>query len=122
MCDGVTQGQVGMELSLFSRDVVAMATAVGLTHNMFDANLFLGICDKIVPGMLIGALQFGHLPAVFVPAGPMPSGLPNKDKAAARQLFAEKKSTKKKCSKSNRPLITALVPVPSMARPIPINF
>ena len=91
MCDGVTQGQVGMELSLFSRDVVAMATAVGLTHNMFDANLFLGICDKIVPGMLIGALQFGHLPAVFVPAGPMPSGLPNKDKAAARQLFAEKK-------------------------------
>ena len=91
MCDGVTQGQVGMELSLFSRDVVAMATAVGLTHNMFDANLFLGICDKIVPGMLIGALQFGHLPAVFVPAGPMPSGLPNKDKAAARQLFAENK-------------------------------
>ncbi len=91
MCDGVTQGQVGMELSLFSRDVVAMATAVGLTHNMFDANLFLGICDKIVPGMLIGALQFGHLPAVFVPAGPMPSGLPNKEKAAARQLFAQNK-------------------------------
>jgi len=94
MCDGVTQGQDGMELSLFSRDVVAMATAVGLTHNMFDANLFLGICDKIVPGMLIGALQFGHLPAVFVPAGPMPSGLPNKEKAAKRQLFAQNKIDK----------------------------
>ncbi|MFL0801634.1 MAG: phosphogluconate dehydratase [Agarilytica sp.] len=88
MCDGVTQGQAGMELSLFSRDVVAMATAVGLTHNMFDANLFLGVCDKIVPGMLIGALQFGHLPAVFVPAGPMSSGLPNKEKAKVRQQFA----------------------------------
>lgn len=88
MCDGVTQGQAGMELSLFSRDVVAMATAVGLSHNMFDANLFLGVCDKIVPGMLIGALQFGHLPAVFVPAGPMPSGLPNKEKAKVRQQFA----------------------------------
>ncbi len=74
MCDGVTQGQPGMELSLFSRDVVAMATAVGLTHNMFDGNMFLGVCDKIVPGMLMGALQFGHIPAVFVPAGPMPSG------------------------------------------------
>ncbi len=91
MCDGVTQGQAGMELSLFSRDVIAMATAVGLTHNMFDGNLFLGVCDKIVPGMLIGALQFGHLPAAFVPAGPMPSGLPNKEKAAQRQLYAEGK-------------------------------
>ncbi|MFL0804532.1 MAG: phosphogluconate dehydratase [Agarilytica sp.] len=88
MCDGVTQGQAGMELSLFSREVVAMATAVGLTHNVFDANLFLGVCDKIVPGMLIGALQFGHLPAVFVPAGPMPSGLPNSEKAKVRQQFA----------------------------------
>nr|MBX2810072.1 phosphogluconate dehydratase [Cellvibrionaceae bacterium] len=88
MCDGVTQGQAGMELSLFSRDVVAMATAVGLSHNMFDGNLFLGICDKIVPGMMIGALEFGHLPACFVPAGPMPSGLPNKEKAQAREKFA----------------------------------
>lgn len=88
MCDGVTQGQAGMELSLFSRDVVAMATAIGLSHNMFDANLFLGVCDKIVPGMLIGALQFGHLPAVFVPAGPMPSGLSNQDKARVRQEYA----------------------------------
>ncbi|HUH78045.1 MAG TPA: dihydroxy-acid dehydratase, partial [Devosia sp.] len=77
MCDGVTQGQPGMDLSLFSRDVIAMATAISLSHNMFDAAVYLGICDKIVPGLLIGALTFGHLPAVFVPAGPMPSGLPN---------------------------------------------
>ena len=88
MCDGVTQGQPGMELSLFSREVVAMATAVGLTHNMFDGNMFLGVCDKIVPGMLIGALQFGHIPAVFVPAGPMHSGIPNKEKARIRQMYA----------------------------------
>ncbi len=88
MCDGVTQGQAGMELSLFSRDVIAMATAVGLTHNMFDGNLFLGVCDKIVPGMVEGALAFGHLPAVFVPAGPMSSGIPNKEKAKVRQQFA----------------------------------
>ena len=93
MCDGVTQGQPGMELSLFSRDVVAMATAVGLSHNMFDAVLCLGICDKIVPGMLIGALQFGHLPTVFVPAGPMPSGISNKEKAAVRQLYAQGKAS-----------------------------
>lgn len=89
MCDGVTQGQAGMELSLFSRDVIAQATAVGLSHQMFDAVICLGICDKIVPGMLIGALQFGHLPMMFVPAGPMPSGIPNKEKARIRQLFAE---------------------------------
>lgn len=88
MCDGVTQGQAGMELSLFSREVVAMATAIGLTHNMFDGNMFLGVCDKIVPGMLIGALQFGHIPAVFVPAGPMGSGIPNKEKAKVRQQYA----------------------------------
>ena len=88
MCDGVTQGQPGMELSLFSRDVIAMATAVGLTHNMFDGNMFLGICDKIVPGMMIAALSFGHIPAVFVPGGPMPSGLPNKQKALVRQQYA----------------------------------
>ncbi|WP_428036331.1 phosphogluconate dehydratase [Amphritea sp.] len=91
MCDGVTQGQPGMELSLFSRDVIAMATAVGLSHNMFDAALYLGVCDKIVPGLLIGALRFGHLPTLFVPAGPMPSGLPNKEKAKIRQLYAEGK-------------------------------
>lgn len=91
MCDGVTQGQPGMELSLFSRDVIAHGTAVALSHQMFDAMLMLGICDKIVPGMLMGALAFGHLPAMFIPAGPMPSGLPNKEKARVRQLFAEGK-------------------------------
>jgi phosphogluconate dehydratase len=89
MCDGVTQGQPGMELSLFSRDVIAMATAVALSHNMFDAALCLGVCDKIVPGLLMGALAFGHLPVIFVPGGPMPSGVPNKEKARIRQLFAE---------------------------------
>ncbi len=88
MCDGITQGNAGMELSLFSREVIAMSTAVALTHNMFDAALCLGICDKIVPGLLIGALQFGHLPTVFVPAGPMTSGLSNDDKAKIRQQFA----------------------------------
>ena len=94
MCDGVTQGRAGMELSLFSRDVVAQSTAIALSHEMFDAALLLGVCDKIVPGLLIGALAFGHLPAIFVPAGPMPSGLPNKEKAAVRQRFAEGKATR----------------------------
>ncbi|MCL6420979.1 phosphogluconate dehydratase [Aestuariirhabdus haliotis] len=91
MCDGVTQGQPGMELSLFSRDTIAMATAVALSHNMFDGVLCLGVCDKIVPGLLIGALSFGHLPCIFVPAGPMISGLPNPEKARIRQLYAEGK-------------------------------
>jgi phosphogluconate dehydratase len=91
MCDGVTQGQPGMDLSLFSRDVIAMATAIALSHNMFDAAVYLGICDKIVPGLLIGALTFGHLPGVFVPAGPMPSGLPNDEKSRVRQLYMEGK-------------------------------
>lgn len=91
MCDGITQGRAGMELSLYSRDVIAMSTAIALSHDMFDASLLLGVCDKIVPGLLIGALHFGHLPAVFVPAGPMGSGLPNKVKARTRQLFAEGK-------------------------------
>lgn len=91
MCDGVTQGQAGMELSLFSRDVIAMSSAIGLSHNMFDGAMFLGICDKIVPGLLISALSFGHLPAIFVPGGPMPSGLPNKEKVRIRQLYAEGK-------------------------------
>ena len=91
MCDGVTQGQPGMELSLFSRDVIAMATAVALSHNMFDAALYLGICDKIVPGLFIGAARFGHLPAMFVPGGPMTTGLPNDEKARVRQLYAEGK-------------------------------
>ncbi|WP_144776844.1 MULTISPECIES: phosphogluconate dehydratase [Marinobacter] len=91
MCDGVTQGQPGMELSLFSRDTIAMSTSVALSHNMFDATLLLGICDKIVPGLLIGSLSFGYLPTVLVPAGPMPSGLPNKEKQRIRQLYAEGK-------------------------------
>src|SRR5688500_12960295 len=91
MCDGVTQGQPGMELSLFSRDVIAMSTGIALSHNMFDGTLCLGVCDKIVPGLLMGALAFGHLPTIFVPAGPMPSGIPNKEKARIRQLYAEGK-------------------------------
>ena len=94
MCDGVTQGQPGMELSLFSRDVIAMATAVSLSHNMFDAGLCLGVCDKIVPGLLIGALSFGHLPFIFVPGGPMPTGLSNAEKSRVRQLYAEGKASR----------------------------
>lgn len=91
MCDGVTQGQDGMELSLLSREIIAMSTAVGLSHNMFDGALYLGVCDKIVPGLTMAALSFGHLPAVFVPSGPMASGLPNKEKVRIRQLYAEGK-------------------------------
>ncbi|MFZ5609228.1 MAG: phosphogluconate dehydratase [Pseudomonadota bacterium] len=94
MCDGVTQGRAGMELSLFSRDVIAMATAVSLSHDMFDAALCLGVCDKIVPGLLIGALSFGHLPTIFVPAGPMPSGIANAEKAKVRAAFAEGKASR----------------------------
>jgi len=91
MCDGVTQGQQGMELSLFSRDVIAMASAVGLSHDVYDAALHLGVCDKIVPGLVIAALRFGWIPSIFVPAGPMPSGLPNPEKLRIRQLYAEGK-------------------------------
>lgn len=94
MCDGVTQGRAGMELSLFSRDVIAQATAIALTHDMFDAALCLGVCDKIVPGLLIGALAFGHLPTVFVPAGPMTPGLPNKTKAEVRERYAAGEATR----------------------------
>lgn len=92
MCDGITQGRDGMQLSLYSRDVIAMSTAIALSHDMFDAALLLGVCDKIVPGLLIGALSFGHLPTVFVPAGPMTSGLPNGEKARVRQRYAEGKA------------------------------
>ena len=91
MCDGVTQGQAGMELSLFSRDLIAMATAMSLSHNMFDGVMCLGVCDKIVPGLLIGALSFGHLPTIFLPAGPMTTGQSNSEKAKVRQAFAEGK-------------------------------
>lgn len=100
MCDGVTQGQPGMELSLFSRDVIAMSTAIALSHNLFDAGVYLGICDKIVPGLLMGALSFGHLPAVFIPAGPMTTGLPNKDKAGTRQRYAEGKASRQELLES----------------------
>jgi phosphogluconate dehydratase len=92
MCDGVTQGQPGMELSLFSRDTIALATAISLSHDMFDAAVMLGVCDKIVPGLLIGALSFGHLPVLMIPAGPMPSGIPNREKARVRKLYAEGKA------------------------------
>lgn len=91
MCDGVTQGFPGMELSLFSRDVIALSTAIALSHHVFDATLCLGVCDKIVPGLLMGALRYGHLPAIFVPAGPMPSGISNSEKSRTRQLYAEGK-------------------------------
>ena len=94
MCDGVTQGQDGMELSLFSRDAIALATGVAMSHAMFDGMALLGICDKIVPGLVIGALRFGHLPAVFVPSGPMPSGLANKEKQKVRQRHAEGKASR----------------------------
>ena len=94
MCDGVTQGYAGMELSLLSRDVIALSTAIALSHDMFDAALYLGVCDKIVPGLVIGALSFGHLPGLFVSAGPMTSGLPNPEKARIRQLYAEGKATR----------------------------
>ena len=94
MCDGVTQGQTGMELSLFSRDVIALSTAVALSHAMFDATLCLGVCDKIVPGLLIGALAFGHLPVIFAPAGPMTSGMDNKTKAAVRERYAAGQATR----------------------------
>ena len=94
MCDGVTQGQPGMELSLFSRDTIAMSTAIALSHNMFDASLYLGICDKIVPGLLIGALHFGHIPGIFVPGGPMTTGISNKEKAAVRQRYAKGEATR----------------------------
>ncbi|MET3435782.1 phosphogluconate dehydratase [Sphingomonas sp. 1185] len=92
MCDGVTQGYAGMELSLFSRDTIALSTAVALSHGTFEGAALLGICDKIVPGLLMGALRFGHLPMILVPGGPMPTGLPNKQKAAVREAFAEGKA------------------------------
>ncbi|MGF6590601.1 phosphogluconate dehydratase [Pseudomonas sp. 2835] len=100
MCDGVTQGEPGMELGIASREVIAMSTAIALSHNMFDAALMLGICDKIVPGLLMGALRFGHLPTVFVPGGPMPSGISNKEKADVRQRYAEGKASREELLES----------------------
>jgi phosphogluconate dehydratase len=119
MCDGVTQGRPGMELSLFSRDVIAMAAGIALSHDAFDGALFLGVCDKIVPGLTIAALSFGHLPAIFVPAGPMASGLPNAEKALVRALFAEGKASRPNCWPPSRPAITARAPAPSTAPPTP---
>ncbi|PZW83539.1 6-phosphogluconate dehydratase [Pseudomonas sp. 2848] len=100
MCDGVTQGEPGMELAIASREVIAMSTAIALSHNMFDAALMLGICDKIVPGLMMGALRFGHLPTIFVPGGPMVSGISNKEKADVRQRYAEGKATREQLLES----------------------
>ncbi|EAL1421138.1 phosphogluconate dehydratase, partial [Campylobacter coli] len=100
MCDGITQGYEGMELSLFSRDVIAMSVAIALSHNVFDGAFYLGVCDKIVPGLLIGALSFGHLPSIFVPSGPMTSGISNDEKSKIRQLFAEGKISRDKLLES----------------------
>nr|WP_314877585.1 phosphogluconate dehydratase [uncultured Pseudomonas sp.] len=100
MCDGVTQGEPGMELAIASREVIAMSTAIALSHNMFDAALMLGICDKIVPGLMMGALRFGHLPTIFVPGGPMPSGISNKQKADVRQRYAEGKASREELLES----------------------
>ena len=117
MCDGVTQGMAAMELSLYSRDVIAMATAVSLSHDMYDGALMLGVCDKIVPGLLIGALHFGHLPTVFVPAGPMTSGLSNDDKARVRELAAQGKVGRDELLEVSRRPTMGWAPAPSMARP-----
>ena len=118
MCDGVTQGEPGMELSLFSRDVIALATAVALSHNMFDAALCLGICDKIVPGLLIGALQFGHLPVIFVPGGPMPSGCPTtRRRASASSLRKGKVGRDALLESEAQSLSRRRAPAPSTAPP-----
>ena len=112
MCDGVTQGQAGMELSLFSRDVITLASAIALSHDMFDGALFLGVCDKIVPGLLMAALTFGHLPAIFVPSGPMPSGLPNRRPRSA-SYTPRVRSAATRCWKPRASHITARAPAPS---------
>ena len=121
MCDGITQGRDGMQLSLFSRDVIAMSTAIALSHDMFDAALMLGVCDKIVPGLLIGALSFGHLPTVFVPAGPMTSGLPNGEKAKVRQLYAEGKVGREELLDAEAASYHGAAPAPSTAPPTPTS-
>ena len=122
MCDGITQGREGMELSLFSRDVIAMSTAIALSHDMFDAALLLGVCDKIVPGLLIGALSFGHLPTIFVPAGPMTSGLPNREKAKVRQQLRRGQGRPRRAARG-RVGVVPLAPAParSTAPPTPTS-
>lgn len=122
MCDGVTQGQDGMELSLLSREVIAMSAAVGLSHNMFDGALYLGVCDKIVPGLVMAALSFGHLPAIFVPSGPMASGLPNKEKSVSVSCMPKEKRTVRHCWKRKPRLITRRAPVRSTVRPTPTRW
>ncbi|MEZ5575440.1 MAG: dihydroxy-acid dehydratase [Candidatus Competibacteraceae bacterium] len=119
MCDGVTQSQPGMELSLFSRDVIAMATAVALSHNVFDAVLCLGVCDKIVPGLLIGAMHFGHLPASSMPGGPIPSGLPNAERRKSASFTPRARSGGRRCWRRSRKRITHRELVLSTAPPIP---
>ncbi len=121
MCDGVTQGEAGMELSLFSRDTIAMATGIALSHNVFDAAVFLGVCDKIVPGLVIGAQAFGHVPAVFLPAGPMTSGLANDEKAQIRQKFAAGEVSRAELLKAEMSAYTAPAPAPFTAPPTPIR-
>lgn len=122
MCDGVTQGQDGMELSLLSREVIAMSAAIGLSHNMFDGALYLGVCDKIVPGLAMAALSFGHLPSIFIPSGPMASGLANKEKVRIRQLYAEGKVDRMALLESKPRLTMRLAPVPSTVPPIPTRW
>ena len=120
MCDGITQGRDGMQLSLFSRDVIAMSTAIALSHDMFDAALMLGVCDKIVPGLLIGALSFGHLPTVFVPAGPMTSGLPERREGArSASCTPRARSAARSCSRPRRRRTTRPAPARSTAPPTP---
>ena len=120
MCDGITQGRAGMELSLYSRDVIAMASAIALSHDMFDAALMLGVCDKIVPGLVIGALSFGHLPTVLVPAGPMTSGLSNALKSKVRQQYARGRGRPRRAAAPPRPPpTTAPGPARSTAPPTP---
>ena len=120
MCDGVTQGYPGMELSLFSRDTIALSTAVALSHGMFEGALLLGICDKIVPGLLIGALRFGHLPMVMVPGGPMPSRPAQQGEGgASASALPRARRAARNCSRRRSPPITARAPAPSTAPPIP---
>ena len=121
MCDGVTQARPGMELSLASRDVIAMSTAVGLSHGVYDAALCLGVCDKIVPGLVIGALSHGHIPVIMVPAGPMSSGLPNAEKAAQRKAFARGEIDRRALLQAEADPITVPAPAPFTAQPIQIR-
>ncbi len=122
MCDGVTQGQPGMDMSLFSRDLIAQATALSLSHNVFDATLLLGICDKIAPGQLMGALSYAHLPTAFMPAGLMATGISNEEKVDIRQSMRRVKWVKTRCSIWSVRLTTRRVRVLSTAPPTPTNW